>query len=386
MDGIINNTPYPIKIITPEDEYHYFFGYYDMRATSGGAPKHLAHRVPFMNRLPMADDTCTVGYLENDRFHKIGETTAWNFQQGAMLQFHPSLSDTVIYNVCECGKFMTLTHNFVTGEKKYADRACACISPDGKWGLAVNFGRIYDFRPGYGYAGCKDEFTDINAPHDDGVFLVNMENGVSEQILFYDTLSPMAGFKPSDKVLVNHITFNTKSNLFVMLLRNFANGDGAWSTSLVVCDLLGNAQAVLKNTYVSHYCWVDEFHLVAHCTINGVTSVFNIDIRDGSADNYHMPYFDLPGNPDIHCNVHPDGGYIIGDGYPKNRYRYLMAYNVKAGTEKELLRAITDIPIINDIRCDLHARYVYDGKYISFDTTHSGRRQIAILSAEALNF
>ena len=205
-------------------------------------------------------------------------------------------------------------------------------------------------------------------------------------LLSYDKLAPLGGFNPSDKVLVNHITFNTKSNLFVMLLRNFANGDGAWSTSLIAGDLQGNTKTILRKTYVSHYSFADENHLVAHCTVDGVTSMFNIDMRDGSAKNYYMPYFDLVGNPDIHCNVHPDGGYIIGDGYPKNRYRYLMAYNVKTGAERELLRARTDIPTTNDIRCDLHARYVYEGKYISFDTTHNGRREIAILSAEALNF
>lgn len=386
MENLINNTSSDLKIITPDDGYHYFFAYYDMRATQSGDTKHLCHRVPFMDRLPVAEDVCEIGYVGNGEFFKIGETTAWNFQQGAMLQYHPYLRDTVIYNVYEDGKFMTLTHNYVTGEKKYADRATACISPDGKWGLAVNFGRIYDFRPGYGYAGWKDEFADVKAPHEDGVFLVDMESGKSKQILFYDTLSPLAGFKKDDKVLVNHITFNTTSDLFVMLFRNFANGDGAWSTSLVVCDLEGNARTVLPNTYVSHYCFADSYHLVAHCTVGGVTSMFNIDLRDGSAENYYMPYFDLPGNPDIHCNVLPDGHYIIGDGYPKNRYRYLMAYNVQTGAEKELLRAKTDVPITNDIRCDLHSRYVYDNKFISFDTTHNGCRQIALLPIDVLDF
>ena len=386
MENLINNTSSDLKIITPDDGYHYFFAYYDMRATQSGDTKHLCHRVPFMDRLPVAEDVCEIGYVDNGEFFKIGETTAWNFQQGAMLQYHPYLRNTVIYNVYEDGKFMTLTHNYVTGEKKYADRATACISPDGKWGLAVNFGRIYDFRPGYGYAGWKDEFADVKAPHEDGVFLVDMESGKSKQILFYDTLAPIAGFD-NDKVLVNHITFNTASDMFIMLVRNFAIGEGVWwSTSLVVCDLEGNARTVLPNTYVSHYSFADSCHLVAHCTVDGVKSMFNIDLRDGSAENYHMPYFDQPGNPDIHCNVLPDGHYIIGDGYPKDRYRYLMAYNVQTGEEKELLRAKTDIPITNDIRCDLHARYVYDNKFISFDTTHNGCRQIALLPIDVLDF
>ena len=38
-----------------------------------------------------------------------------------------------------------------------------------------------------------------------------------------------------------------------------------------------------------------------------------------------------------------------------------------------------------DIRCDLHARYVFDGKYVSFDTTHRGRREIAVFPIEEIN-
>lgn len=86
-----------------------------------------------------------------------------------MLQYHPTLADTICYNVCRKGEFYTLLLNIKTGEEKLCDRASACISPDGKWGLGINFGRIYSFRPGYGYAGFVDVYADVNAPHEDGV-------------------------------------------------------------------------------------------------------------------------------------------------------------------------------------------------------------------------
>ena len=158
-----------IKVITPDDA-HYFFSYYDMRAT-GKNGKHLAHRVQFIDRLPTAYDVAEIGYLDNGEFIKIAETTAWNFQQGAMLQYHPFLENTVYYNVCKNGKFSTVTHNFETGKKSYTDMATTCVSPDGKWGLSVNFGRIFAFRPGYGYAAFKDENADVNHPKNDGIYL-----------------------------------------------------------------------------------------------------------------------------------------------------------------------------------------------------------------------
>ena len=46
----------------------------------------------------------------------------------------------------------------------------------------------------------------------------------------------------------------------------------------------------------------------------------------------------------------------------------------------------TGIPTITDVRCDLHASFVWGGKYISFDTTHNGRRDIAVLPSAVLDF
>ena len=148
-NGFISDFYKNTEIISPDDSYHYFFAYYDMRATaSHSGNKHLCHRVPFMDRLPSENDVCEIGYLENKKFYPIDTTSAWNFQQGAMLEYHPIIPDTVIYNVCEDGAFRTVIHNYVSGEKTYTDRATACHSNDGRYGLAVNFGRIFDFRHG----------------------------------------------------------------------------------------------------------------------------------------------------------------------------------------------------------------------------------------------
>lgn len=390
----MNNTD--IKIITPNDGAHYFFAYYDMRAT-GKSGKHLCHRVPFMDRLPTPEDVCEVGYLEDGKFIKFGETTAWNFQQGAMLQYHPDREDTVFYNVCEDGKFYTLTHNFVTGEKKYADRPSACISPDGKWGLAVNFGRIYAFRPGYGYAGFVDEYADVNAPAEDGVFLVDMEKGSSKQIVSCEDLARVSGFDPEDKILINHITFNTASDRFLMLVRNFPGEKHTWwTTSVIISDREGNIYPLLKNTYFSHYHWRNERELVAHCTVEGnKQSMYIIDVVTGKWTEYDLPYFvgrrAENVNSDIHCCFSPDGNYIIGDGYCGRKddwnIRYLVAYSMRTGESRVLFGVDDNCPDKwSDTRCDLHARFVWGGSHISFDTTMNGRREVALISADVLDF
>lgn len=378
--------PEEVEIITPNDGAHYFFAYYDMRAT-GLNGKHLAHRVPFLDRIPNADDVAEVGYLEDRKFYKIGETTAWNFQQGAMLQYHPFLENTVYYNVFENGKFSTVTHNFKTGEKKYTDMATACVSHDGKWGMAVNFGRIYAFRPGYGYAGFTDENAEVNQPENDGAYLVDMETGKSKLIINYKDLGPIAGFAPDLKILINHITFNRTSDRFVMLVRNFPTPGVTWSTSMVIGDLEGNCYSVLKNTYFSHYDWINDKEIIAHCTIENKKGLYKINVESKTWTLYDMPFCSDEEFPrDIHCNMSPDGNYIIGDCYPFDGYRHLMAYSLKTGKERMLLKANTLKPTTGDSRCDLHARFVWGGKAISFDTTHNDKREIALISPKALDF
>ena len=375
------------KIITPNDGAHYFFGYYDLRATQGN--KHLAHRVPFMDRLPVAEDTAQLGYLEDGKFVPFGETTAWNFQQGALLQYHPFLTDTVFYNCFHDGRCCTVMHNYQTGEKRYTDRPAATLSGDGKWGLSVNFGRIYAFRAGYGYAGLVDENADCNAPADDGIFLTNLESGTSRLLVAYDRLAEICNYPQSQKILINHINFSPDSRQYVALLRNFpVPGIKGWKTTMLVGDLQGNVRVLLSQTYVSHYIWADDRTIFAHCSAETMEkkSMYCLCVTDGSYKEYDMPLFHRGGETDLHCNISPNGNYIIGDTYPRDGYRSIEAINLQTGDCRSLFRAKTVIPTNPDIRCDLHNRFVFGGSMISYDTTQNGCRQIALIDLRGLNF
>ena len=375
------------KILTPNDGAHYFFGYYDLRATQGS--RHLAHRVSFMDRLPAAEDVAQVGYLENGSFTPIGETTAWNFQQGALLQYHPKLTDTVCYNVFRDGQPCTVIHNYISGERRYTDRPAATISPDGKWGLSVNFGRIYAFRAGYGYAAATDPNKEINAPKDDGIFLTDLETGRSRLLVAYDRLADICGYPQEQKILINHINFSPDGTQYVALLRNFpVPGVKGWRTTMLVGDLEGNIRVLLRQTYVSHYIWANAQTLFAHCSAETMEkkSMYRISALDGSWEEYDMPLFHRGGETDLHCNISPDGNHIIGDTYPKDGYRSIEAINLNTRECRTLFRAKTVIPTNPDIRCDLHNRFVFGGSAISYDTTQNGCRQIAMVDLHGLHF
>lgn len=395
MNGIHENfgkcldAKYNIKKISPDDGYNYFFGYYDLNPYHENGKYHLANRVSFNDRLPTKNDICELGYidLETREFTKIAETTAWNFQQGALLTYNTSNYNEVFYNV-RGGEndFQTCIHNLKTGEKRYTDRACANISSNGKYGLAVNFSRIYDFRPGYGYSDVKDKWYDVAQPDDDGIFLVDMETGKSKLII--STAQILKEFPnelfPNEKFVVNHITFNKTGDRFLFLFRNFMTEEcPRWSTTLITSDLDGNMYELLHNTVVSHYHWKNDREVLFAASV--ANDEFGIYLLEDLTKNYtklESPYF----NRDIHCLYSPNQKYFVGDGYPREeRLSNMYLYNCETGESEIILKDFSYNFGNTDLRCDLHNRWNVKGDKISYDSTRNKIREIYEIDVSSLD-
>lgn len=378
MIGIKENAV-NVKMISPENE-QCFFGYYDLNAYDSTGTKHLCHRVKFIDRIPRAGDIVELGIVSNGKFEKFAETTTWNFQQGALLQYKNNSDDVVFYNAKLENSFVTAVHNLRTGVKKYLPKPAACISPDGKYALSINFSRIFDFRAGYGYAGMDDSFAKESRPTEDGIFIMNVDTGECRLIIDYERMYRELSLECLDqeKLVVNHITINATSSRFLFLLRNFPSKSGKdWGTTLITSDLCGNMHLVLENKFVSHYCWKNDRQILAFCTPEDTPGLFLLDDLKNEYRQLQSPYPDGPYGGDIHCLYSPDQRYILGDGYPdREGYRPLFLYDTKTNEIKKLLKAKSTADDNWDIRCDLHARFNRQGNKISFDSTHNGKRSI----------
>lgn len=378
MNGIKDNIA-EVKIISPKEE-QCFFGYYDLNAYDSTGEKHLCHRVKFIDRIPGKEDVAELGIISDGSFEKLAETTAWNFQQGALLQYKKDSDDIIFYNERQNGHYVTTIHNIKTGSKKYLPQAAACISPNGKHALSINFSRIFGFRPGYGYAGIKDPYEEQKRPMEDGIFLTDIETGECRLIIDYERIYrafPTKGME-QEKMVVNHITFNESSNRFLFLLRNFPSESGVgWGTTLITSDLQGNMHLVLENKFVSHYCWKNNNQILAFCTPGDQAGLFLLDDLTDHYTQLKPPYPEGPFGGDIHCLCSPDKRYILGDGYPDaDGYRPLFLYDTQTEKIRRLLRSKSTLDTKWDIRCDLHARFNRQGNKISFDSAHDGKRHI----------
>jgi len=376
---------FPHKILNPDDA-HYFYGYYDLMPFSADGKRHLCHKVQFMDRLPTKDDIAELGYLEGGKFTKIAETTAWNFQQGALLQYGWENPNLIFYNIEQDGAYRTVCLDTLTGKKTVTERATATISRDGTHGLAANFSRIYDFRPGYGYCSIPDKYKDIPSPADDGVFYVDFKTGKATMLCDYASIIknfPIEG-KNDAKFVINHINLNPSGDKYLMLVRDFPDPEkqsvskAPWGTSVYIGDMKGNLKRIFTDSIFSHYWWDDDNTVVAASKDpNGNPfGIYFIDTETGKFDRICPEY-----THDIHCIIDPTHRFMIGDNYA----RQIMFKDLTKDEEiRPILQAYSITPDIIDIRCDLHDRFSRNGRAISFDTTFRGRRDIVELDISSL--
>jgi len=388
-------TPDSAVRVSPADA-QVFFGYYDLPAVDAATGRHLAHRVAFRDRLPTAADEIELGVIVlggDGAFRPFAKTRAWNFQQGALLQWLGDGTGRVFYNDVRPagGGYRGVLHDLKTDQRTFTDRALANVSRDGRWGLAVDFDRLHDFRPGYGYAAQDDPRAGVLHPADDGVWVCDLRTGKSRLVLSLAalhervrTLSPLM----EQKLLVNHLTFNPSASRFVLLLRNFPSpgprpkGQSAWQTVVFTAARDGSdLRLLVPPGYASHYHWRDDATIVFHC--DGPQGPQLYEITDAPTPRFFAldpAFFKRDG----HCSYSTDGHWMLYDSYPdaaKKQHLYLYDLQKRRGRELGAFAALP-VPVI-DIRCDLHPRWLPDGR-ISFDSTHEGFRGFYLVDPRAV--
>jgi len=383
----------PVRRISPPHG-HFFFGYYDLPAADA-AGRHLFHQVEFRERFPRPDDVARLGYISlaggESKASELpcqvfSETRAWNFQQGAMLQWLGSEPDTCLYNVFEDGSYGACIHNVRTGDRRTLPRPVANVSRDGTRALAINMSRVFDFRPGYGYEELPDPYASIPAPEEDGVFLMDLQTGAHRLILSYAQMADFlraAGELPEErKLVVNHLTFNPSATRFLFLVRTFPTRPGeGWTTFLLTADREGQGLRHHPTWgMASHYHWRNDTEMLfwMNTAPEGRPALVVVDDPSGEKTPVDPDYF----RHDGHCSYSPDGRWILYDGYPDpstpDYLRALMVYSLerREGFLLGRFRSETWTPDTVDLRCDLHPRWMPDGRSVTFDSIHEGYRGI----------
>ena len=169
----------PSRAITAGPRHHWF-GYYDKLQFDPSARYALGMEADFEHRAPTPEDVIRIGMVDladGDRWIELGESRAWGWQAGCMLQWLPQSAHEIIWNDRVDDRFVSYILNIDTGQKRLLPQPIFTLSPDGCSALSIDFHRLEDMRPGYGYMGIRDPWYDVMAPEETGIHTVDLRTG-----------------------------------------------------------------------------------------------------------------------------------------------------------------------------------------------------------------
>lgn len=379
-----------ITRISPDDNNHeYFFGYYDkspwditdrymlcMKANdtwSDVSPKEKADILLIDTDKEESDPT---------RVKKVAETNAWNVQQSCMLQWlGPDFSSKILYNDYRGGKYISVILTLATMEEKIIPAPVYSVSKDGKFALTLDFSRLYELRPGYGYYNVPEKTKGITLPNTTAIWKVDLDSGEVTDLLKY---TDFANFEPRPEMKedasvhkVNHIMLSPNGKRFMVLYRWFC-GQRKY-TRLITCNVDDTDMYVLSDDdMVSHCYWRDNENIIAFENKNESGAGYYL-MKDKTQE-YVQCWPEM--NGDGHPSFSPNGQYVVTDTYPdRTRLSYIkvMHYGVDKNDVNIVAKVFAPFKYDNDTRCDLHPRWNHAGDKICFDSVFEGHRGLYVV-------
>lgn len=371
--------------LSPDDPSHeYFFGYYDKSPWDASDRYVLCMRAKDtwsdVNPRASADILLIDTQMPEehpDRTKAIAKTGAWNVQQACMLQWlGPDFSSRILYNDFREGKYVSVILTLATGEEKVIPAPVYTVSQDGRFALTLDFSRLYNLRPGYGYYNAPEETAGVALPDTAAVWTVDLETGAVCPLLKY---ADFASFQPRHEMQeegavhkVNHLMLSPNGKRFMVLYRWF-NGQRKY-TRLVTCNVDGTDMYVLSDDdMVSHCYWKDDQTILAFENKKQGGPGYYL-MKDKTQKYIHCwPQMSNDGHP----SYSPNGCLVVTDTYP-DRARVaelrLMDGNHEKTDVNVIARVFAPFKYDNDVRCDLHPRWNHAGDSICFDSVFEGHR------------
>lgn len=390
----------PVRALTQGPGFHWF-GYYDKLQFDPTNRYVLGMKVGFEGRSPQADDVVEIGLIDlrtekwnvTPVWKKLGESRAWGWQQGCMLQWIPGSRSEIIFNDREGDRYVSRVVDVFSGKTRTLPRAIYALSPDGRWAVGTEFNRIQHLRPGYGYAGIPDPFFDEKAPAPIGIYRLELKTGESRLLMSLAEAAalPHQGASVADNFhWFNHLLINTDGSRITFLHRwrkaledRQVMARTNFVTRMFTIDPDGSDRFIIDPSgFTSHFVWRDPTHLCAYTKPAGMPQAFYVlEDRTGKIEpietekmpvNGHQTYLPKRAN-----------AWLLNDNYAQpngNRNQVPYLYHLPTDRRIDLGRFPAGTDYVGEWRCDLHPRASNDGNFVCIDSTHGGNgRQMYLL-------
>lgn len=406
LPGWTNTTPYdvPVRALTGSSDskgsgFHWF-GYYDKLQFDPTGRYVLGMKVGFEGRSPTADDVIKIGLIDlqnGDRnttpaWTELGESRAWGWQQGCMLQWIPGSRSEVIWNDRIGNQYVSHILDVFTRQKRTVPKAIYALSPDGRWAVGTEFSRIQDLRPGYGYAGFRDPYYDVKAPTEIGLYRMDLQTGTSKLLM---SLAEAAAIEHNGTSVAdnfhwfNHLLVNTDGSRITFLHRWRAQREDRqimarthFITRMFTINPDGTDRYIIDPSgYTSHFVWRDSTHICAYTKPTGQPQHFYM-LEDKTGKIEPIKTDKMPVNGHQTYVPNHQNEWLLNDNYANDKDRRQIPYLYHLPTDQRIDLGYfpAGVSYVGEWRCDLHPRTSPDGNFVCIDSTHGGNgRQLYLL-------
>jgi len=352
-----------------------FFGYYDKSPENFSGTKVIYYRsnVNTINK-PSEKDSIQIilKCLKTNTTKVIDKTFAYNWQQGAKMMW---ITDAkFIYNVFskQINSYHSKIYDINNKTFKSLDiPVYECFKDVSIYSL--NFSRLMDIRPDYGYRNFTP-IIDYDNYQNDGIFKLNINNNSYSLII---SLKQLIDLKPlsnmnNAKHLVNHIMVSPNGEN-LMFMHRWISKSGKRFDRLILTDSEGaNFRILTDNEMVSHCCWNGNDSIVGYFRHNDEDGFYQISTLNYTIESFAKELIGFgDGHPTILSNK------MIFDTYPdRSRMKQLYIYDLSQKKLQFLAEFYESFQFYNETRCDLHPRFNCDQSSIYVDSVHQDIRKL----------
>jgi len=363
-----------------------FCGYYDLCPFSKHEDGLLIH-VADRKANPKVDEvTLGLYFLDSNEFIPIHKSRKWCWQLGARLGWLSHKEQLIIANTGDDRGSRASIWQHRDGNFRLVQKIPMPLfdwSPTAGLGSSLNFTRLGEKRPGYGFDQGGTSNCHLEAPDDDGVFVVNLNNETHELVFSLAEAARITSKPHNSFSYINHQSWNPSGTRLLFFIVN-QSADSRRSHAIVIDPNGENLWSLDQTQFinVSHYRWISdsEFILTATTRDHGFSYFL---VKDGGelSEHVRLPSPLIDGHPSL---LPTDPQTILTDSYPDRwNAQSLFTFHRHTGDKNTIAKFYSPMSFVADRKCDLHPRVSLSGKKICVDTCYTGQRGVSVLHSLA---
>ena len=365
---------YPIQKISYKNEES-FFGYYDKSPMNDNGNHIIFHSSSFPSITnPNSGNILNINLfdIKSNSFHHIGETSAWNWQQGSRLQWLDN--NRFVFNDFEQNKKKYTSKIYNVKDQVFENDLDFPINDIfGDFSISLNYDRLALLTPDYGYFAVPvKDYNKLPPLNKDGIYKTLISKNETKILYNFEDIIKIHYQATMEQAqhLVNHTMISPNGSRFIFIHRWFDKGVKYHGLLLANSD--GNSiKCLIDNVMISHFTWYGNEKIIGYIEVEGKAGYYQIDVNTNKISPVNIKGIESVG--DGHPSVYRQ--QMVFDSYPdKSRMKDLYLFNL---TSKKLEKAgefLEPIKYYEDTRCDLHPCWNYKGDKLFINSAHEGQR------------